>query len=1368
MPYNIFWRHLNPFFEGKTERGMPEKLYICPVKQQMFNPNDTMKNLLLLFVWLLAACHSAPAFVPQASEGQPASTIVTSDLSNQKINALAEDAQGHIWMGTFRGLNKYNVYEYHQYFCNDDSLSLPDNQVNDLFRDSQGRLWVATVNGICQYTEKDNFHHIPIDFANKNGHQLLENKKGRIFLNMVVQLCVFNPEKEQFECVFKQFDPHFFYNGRCHIDSEDYLWDVKPFALRRYDSSTLELKDSIPTRNFPTYSYLHNGRELWLAGQRSLDLLDTRTCQYKPLPEAVRECRLLMESTVSQIHPYGAGGLLFYSTDNGLFYYNAIEQTVLHQSENGFPFEAPRFRISRMFTDSQKNLWIGSTDQGYSVVYHYKERFNRNSYLRTTLEHKSVVALATDGSRHLWISTLMDGLYLYDLQKQKVSRVKVENAEKREITALFVDNTDALWLAAKHNQVLKCRYENGKLRVEQKHTLPMPMNITQDDKGTIWVSSASPLIYALRPGEASFTSVSPLSGPTYFTFIPTLLPHSSGQLFVAAFHYPLYQLDTGTRQVEKLPVKAEEWANCIRRSVFIPTVLYEDNRREVWIGTVGNGLLKYTPSTRRMEPVPGIPCTDISSIEEDGQGDIWVGTMYGLSRYDRATGRFTNYYAADGIGGNQFYDRASCQLTNGTLIFGGTHGLTLFQPIDVQSKREIPLLFEDLKVHNRLVQPQDGEDACITRHLSYRPDIHLDYRQNGFSISFAALDYCEFERVHYYYQLEGFDKYWVDANNNREAYYANLPAGSYTFRVRITNNDKSIVEAENSIRVVIAPAPWATWWARLLYLLTAATIIGLFLRARLRVLREKEATRRAQLEREQEQRINRMNMSFFANISHEFRTPLTMIAGPVTQLCETPTIQGGDKKLLYIVQRSVVRMLRLVNQLMDFNKLENDTLRLKVRRTDIIEELRRYVDVFAVSAEEKGITFATYGLEDAYCVWLDADKLDKIVGNLLSNALKFTPRGGKIELCLDADATHVKITVADTGCGIPEGQEEKIFERYYQADNRTNSGRYNWGTGIGLYYARALARLHHGSLQAANRPEGGALFTLLLPTAESSYTEQERASDEKRQNELFPLQATAELTAPPASEESGKPLLLVVDDDAEVVHYLEALLTPGYRVISRFDADSAFKAVQEEAPALVLSDVVMPGETGYDLCRRLKEDLQLCHIPVVLLTAKATVKEQVEGLDFGADAYVTKPFEPSYLLALIKSQLKNREKIRALLGRSTQTDEQTQNVLSPQDNAFMTTLYQLMEAELSNPELDVNRLTEMLHISRTKFYYKVKGLTGETPATFFKTYKLNRAAEMIREGKYTFAEIADRTGFSTPSVFSSNFKKQFGVAPSEY
>ena len=1353
----------------------------------------TFPFLLLLYILCTATSCRKMEFVQQ-SEMTISNPLITNNISNQQVNAFAEDAQGHIWIGTFRGLNKYNVHEFHQYFCTDDSLDLPDNQIKDMLRDSKGRLWISTVNGVCRYTDKDNFKHISSDMTNKNGIQLLEGTDGRIFLNYTSHLSVYNPTTEEMNCVIPQLDPQGTMIVKCFIDAEAQLWVVTPRTLRCYDYYSMQLKDSVAINKNSRYFYLHKDGKIWLTGSRTLLLFDTHTHQFTDLPPALAQHSVLREAEITYIHPYGNNSLLLNTSRHGMFCYNYANNTIAHQGDEDFPFEVPEFQISCMFTDSQNNLWIGSTDQGYTVCYHYKERFNNDNYIRSYFNNKSVVSASAEKNGILWITTLSDGVYRYDLNNKKVVPIDMEKIfpESRQkavrVNQIFVDNDNNLWMTVTNNKVLKCQYSNNDLHIINEYDIKYPMSITQDYNGSIWIGTASPYVYKIAPEEKVFREITAfdISTGSNFTFIPGLLAMKDGNLLVAAFDKPMQLINTQTGAVKELLLNKEDYKACIKRSVIIPTALYEDMQGDIWIGTVSNGLLRYSPSNGKIQPMPGTACTDISGIEEDTQGNLWVSTLYGLSRYDRTTNRFTNYYEADGIGGNQFYDRASCRLSDGTLVFGGTHGLTLFNPIDVQIRRNIPLLFENLKVHNKLIHP--GNKECINKHLSYNPDIKLNYNQNGFSISFVALDYSEHERVHYYYMLEGFDRYWIDANNNREAYYANLPAGCYTFKVRIMDNDRNIVEAENSIIVTVEPAPWRTWWAYTLYLLLAAGVVFLFLRALYRIRLEKEQARRAEQEKEQEQRVNKMNMSFFANVSHEFRTPLTMIAGPVAQLCESPEIDGNDKKLLHIVQQSVNRMLRLVNQLMDFNKLENDTLKLKVKRTDVVTELKHIMEIFNVNAQSKDISLITTGIEDSFLMWLDADKIDKITTNLLSNALKFTPRGGKIEVNFDVItgeearqafripqeqtfAQYIKLEVADTGIGIPEEQTERIFERYYQLNNQS-VGSYNWGTGIGLYYARSLAHLHHGLLKAGNRTDGqGAVFTLILPTSDEAYSPEERDNEQQEQGKVYPLQPdspTGTSTHDEEEEDNNLKKILVVDDDTEVAHYLKVLLSPAYRVICRFNAEDAFKAVSEEAPDLVLSDVVMPGTDGYTLCRKIKEDLQLCHTPVILVTAKANMEDQVEGLNTGADAYVTKPFDPTYLQALIQSQLKNREKVRALLGRNTQTDAIADDVLSPQDNAFMTELYSLMENELSNPELDISHMTELLKISRTKFYYKVKGLTGENPSSFFKTYKLNRAAELIKEGKYSISEIADMTGFSTHSYFSKAFKKQFGIAPSEY
>lgn len=847
----------------------------------------------------------------------------------------------------------------------------------------------------------------------------------------------------------------------------------------------------------------------------------------------------------------------------------------------------------------------------------------------------------------------------------------------------------------------------------------------------------------------------------------------NGNMLISAFYKPILEMNGNNFDVQEFKVNPDDWKKCIKRSVYIPTKNYQDRKGNIWLGTVTNGLLKYDAKSRKLTTIAGISCSDISSIEEDRDGNIWVSTLYGLNKIDGKTEKVTTYNEADGVKGFQFYDRASCKLSDGTLIFGGTQGLTIFNPQNVNTNQQISLLFETLKVHNEIMLP--GKNGCIEESMEESSHIHLSYKQNSFSIAFSAIDYSDYKHIHYFYQMAGFDNTWIDAGNNNEAYYSNLPAGNYTFKVKMVGNDSDNIIAEKSIQVSIAPEPQNSWWAWCLYLIIMGCVGFVIYRQKMRISIEKNMVQKAKDEKEQEQRVNKMNMSFFANISHEFRTPLTMISGPVEQLCESESINKHDKLLLNIINRSVDRMLRLVNQLLDFNKLENDTLRLHVKQTDIITEMKRIMDLFIVNTEEKGITLNCHGLEGSYLMLLDSDKLEKIINNLMSNAMKFTPRGGKIDVSFDTGTTNkgeqiITITVADTGKGIPQNEVENIFKRYYQLNNQS-TGTINWGTGIGLYYARSLAVLHHGDLKAGNRKDcQGAIFTVTLPTDESLYAANEKAPLEQDQKMAFPLHDSQKVADKVSQDNStdNRPKILIVDDDTEVVHYLRTLLASSYRIIYRFDAESALKATREEEPSLILSDVVMPGMSGYDLCKEIKQDIQLCHIPVILVTAKTTTENQVEGLNSGADAYVTKPFTPKVLLAMINSQLTNREKTKTILTNATETDKNVEEVLSPQDKLFMDELYHMMEQELANSELDVNKVTKLMHISRTKLYYKVKGLTGENPSVFFKTYKLNRAATLIVEGKYNISEIAYMTGFNTLSHFSTSFKKQFGCTPSEY
>ncbi len=1328
----------------------------------------------------MLAC-TGPRPVPATLSGAE-SVAVADRLSNQRVNAFAEDADGHIWIGTFRGLDKYTIHDYHQYFCTDDTLGLPDNQITALRRSADGRLWVGTAGGAALRTDDGGFLRIPIEGDSQNVNEIIETRDGQILFNCSAQLFRYDAERGRIVPAVRDYGG---YNTLVGADGR--IWTATMAELRCFEPAGFSPAGSWPTRHPVYHSAMAATGEIWLSGMGQLSIFDPRTEKWSALPRAILQEPRLTRGDIDILFACGQD-MLLHTIKDGMFCYSQATGQLLHQSDPEFPYDIPDFEIRTLFRDSRGNLWFGSTDQGYSISYAAKNGFSSLPYLTDRFAHKSVTSVCTDREGHLWIATLNDGLFVYDLQTRDLRRMDLNrfvpdnSVGYIRCSSIFCDAQGELWIAMTEKYtLLHCRYDGRDLQLLDRMNLANPMTVSQDDLGRIWISGFSS---ELTRYDKATRRLAQFHLPSdAWTFVSALLPVAPGRMLAASFGNPMCEIYTNTGETRFLDAPDEEWRHNIRRAVVSPTCLFKDSAGDIWLGTVGNGLFRRERSTQLTRPVEGASCPDICSIEEDRQGNIWISTMNGLTRFDRTVGTLTHYFESDGLGGNQFYDRSSCILPDGTLVFGGTHGLTCFNPLDLGRKSTSPVVFEDLRIHNSLVQP--GPDAPVDRELARLPDVTIRHDQNGFSISYAALDYAPHASVRYQYKMEGFDAYWIEAGTANEAYYANLPAGRYRFRVRTAD----AADEGQALNIRILPPWYRTWWAVLLYCL-AALGFGFFIWHVYRRMRRvrKEAARhirevrreqeRAEQEKEAEQRLNRVQMNYFANVAHEFRTPLTMIAGPVEQLAASPGIQGQDRQLVGIVQRNAAWMLSLVGQLLDFNRIGDKKLQLKVAEGDIVATLAESAELFRFNAGSKGIEFNTYGLEDPFKMWRDADKVAKITMNLLSNAMKYTAPGGKVALSFDVlpreevardfpltdadtDTQYAQIRVSDTGRGIPEDQLEKIFERFHQAGRGDAAG-----TGIGLYYSRALAELHHGYIHARNRDGGGAEFTLVLPVSAASYSADER-STEDQQRPAIPV-PVADAGVPAGEESADKRCVVVVDDDIDVANYVKVLLAPYYRVIVHFDADSALKALEEESPDLVISDVVMPGRSGYELCEAIKGNLQLSHIPVILVTAKVAVESQVQGLDKGADAYVTKPFNPSYLLALVKSLLENRDKLRRRLGSVTSTEDIEPEALSPRDSAFMKELYALMDKELANQELDITRITEMMHISRTKFYYKVKGLTGENPGVFFKRYKLNRAADLLKEGKHNMSEIAWMTGFNTLSHFSTSFKKQFGVPPSDY
>ncbi|MCF0178507.1 MAG: hybrid sensor histidine kinase/response regulator, partial [Bacteroidales bacterium] len=1016
---------------------------------------------------------------------------------------------------TFHGLNRYNNYEFEQYFRSESEVSLQDSQIQDLLRDSKERLWIATVNGISLYNEQGNFTRIETPDANRNIIKLMEDKNGNILYSARNIIGKFDENDGRFN-IFPISIPNFFALNT-HIDAQNRLWGVEFNRLAAFNVESGELIEHFDIPFQTLYSYLYDNY-LFLAGKGAMAIFDVNKMAFIPIPKNLAENQKLMDSQITLIGRLESNRLLINTDGHGLFCYNVVTGALQHQNDSDFPFNLPKHNIISFFTDSSGNLWIGTEDQGFIAKYKYDNRFQEHINLKTGLDGKSVTAMASDGER-IWISTSADGFFVYDISSRMLYPQGNLSLEKDGIKfsakEMIAGDNGTIWAAITSlNQIIECKWKNGKAEIIGRYFTMSPLSIAKGSDGSIWTGTISNTLSVLRPGEKNFHYIK-VFGDNY-TFIPALLPIEDGGIIVAGMMNPLVIVyPDGT--ITKLPIDDEEFKSCIKYVEFVPTALAIDKKGNLWIGTISNGLLKYDTKLNKLTSLTDvIEVSDISSIIEDAYGYIWISTIYGLFRLEPESMEVRSFYQYNGIGGNQFNERSVCRIDQEKIVFGGTHGISMMNLALQQEKHRVPICFDNLHIHNRLITANDYPEV-IDKALSQNPIINLKHDQNSFSISFSALEYGSFNKVDYFYKMEGVDNYWIDAHNNREAYYSNIPAGRHKFSVRISSNDSSIAENEKSIIIKVKPAPWKSWWAYLIYILFIVCIIFAVTKTINDLHLAKLKASIAEDERQREMEITTMVKRFFANISHEFRTPLTMISAPVAQLYGDSNLPKEKRELISTIKRNSDRMLYLVEQIMDLGKIDNDVMRLEVCKKNISDVIARRIALFTLYAGEKRIKLQQHGLHAPIWLWVDEDKIDKIFCNLISNALKYTSMDGNIcielnilngeqsfmafpDNAIDKKMHYAVISVSNTGPIITENEREHIFERFYQIKNDSNV---NYGTGIGLYYVKKMTLMHHGAIKVDNLEDNsGVKFSFAIPVEDSAYSEKEKISIEAAQKAI--------------------------------------------------------------------------------------------------------------------------------------------------------------------------------------------------------------------------------------------------------------------------
>ncbi len=1306
---------------------------------------------------------------------------VDSRLSNLNTRAFCQDSLGYMWIATFRGLNRYNGYEFIQYFHDkNDSLSLGNDFIISLFLDSSHRLWIGTATGVNRYDFATNtFRKYPTTRGVAYTYSFYEDHSQKVWvatsagpgwIDTLRHKVVMGSGEGPSVNLFLE-------------DESKKLWmglnDTLGLAFQKKDLSWEYLR--IPGGRWVTSIYRDPQDIWWLGTNAGLVLFDPVTQGFKESPETCRKNPLLNNTHINFIKEISPLKLLIGTESQGIFQYDIPTQTLLHNEPQQLGVLGSD-QLLACYVDLQENVWIGSFDRGFSIWKRYLDYFNPDPVLSNAFRDKFVTRILEDAYGNLWISTRYHGLFHYT-PSGKLTQYNARNSNLFKdnnylIESLFIDSKNRIWIGLSEELLMGDFTRDGQLVIRERKEVKGIGTMVEDKTGRLWVGATSGLYRLTADNQRMKLEL------VYKANVPDICVLSSGDILFSSYNEDIFRIPANGEQPERFTISRDDVKDITSHCITI----FEDSHQRLWLGSYGNGLLCLSKAKQYiLTRNNGLPSNDVLCFREDKQGDIWMSTSYGISRLRIADTTFINYFSNDGTLGNQFHEKAGLRHSDGRIFFAGNHGLTFFNPAAVLPNKYPPQIhLDDLKIMNQSVKPAPM-GSVLTQSIAFTKHITLNHKHSVVSFDYSGIDFLAPQKLTYAYKLENFDKDWNHVGNFRRATYSNLAPGEYTFMVKAINGDGVESRHPAILHVTVKPAPWFSWQAIVLYFMILITGTFLLFRLWFRIKLSKQLLEIEHSEREREKQVAEMKMTFFTNISHELRTPLTLISAPLEQLLTQKSLDTPSRQLLATISRNVQRLLRLMNQLLDFRKMENGMLALRVTFTDIVSYIQSIQEIFDYQAIEKQVTLTFEPHVAHQEMWFDTDKLEKILHNLLSNALKYTPQKGSVDVFTQESTTqqakakypelkdtkcdaYIEVTVSDTGPGVPVDKLGELFVQYRQIEGPSGLHPDYGGSGIGLYYTKHLVKAHSGAIAAVNQPEGGMAFSFVLPL-EDIYPEREK---EVRKDVILLGRNIDKVIsdAPAFSNDSSKHpyTILVVEDNAELMAFIRTILEEHYQLICAVDGDEAWKIAQSEVPDLILSDVLMPGISGYQLCKQVKQHPALSHIPVILLTAKNSIDDQIEGLEHGADVYICKPFHIDYLLLTIANLLKSRETLRHYFSTPQHQDKVTAVPvkLNEIDQTFLNKLTQLLEEELANSELNINSIARDLGFSRTGFYRKLKGLTDMSPLDFLRNYRLRRAAEMIREGTMPLNEVAEKTGFGTYSYFSVAFKKHFGSSPRDY
>jgi signal transduction histidine kinase/ligand-binding sensor domain-containing protein/DNA-binding response OmpR family regulator len=1325
-------------------------------------------------------------------------------LPDERIRSLYQDSKGFLWIGTMNGISRYDGYTFKNFYSTQAKNSIVGNWAYDITEDASHNIWIATNEGLSKFDQqKETFLNYKLPHST-TAHQsdrintLHFDTHGMLWLGSKNGLLQFNPQNGSFKTINSY--PLNQNISKLITSGNEFIWVATDAGIVhfntqsfKYDTYKIDVKPS--PYGDRVWSLLEHQKDLLIATASDGLLLlpyDGRTNAYG----AIRSFNNFSSSSESlnntQVFDMqqSANGDIWIGTTKGVakIVINGTGEAAINFYKNNIVNNKSisSDKVYRVFIDKTNVLWCG-TEVGLnkldlnSLPFHYYTFVNQKFA-------DQVKGLYTTNGNQIWLSTFNKGFLKYDIDNNvsKLLSLQPEQSFYNATRTVFVDETN-VWLGTL-NGVLKMAV-NSTSSYQKYLDGHVVFAIIKDTKQNIWVGTNSGLFKILPNGSiVNITLATATVNTNTSPFVRSVFEDSNGNIWVGFENGGMALVNSTTNTLQ--PLTSNKNGERILGTTIYTIAEYPKNT--LWIGSE-SGLTKVALPTATSNQLfanasitnyseqNGLPDKSISGILSDDAGNLWISTIKGLVKFDIQKAVFQNYLP------NVYFSYSCCFKRNkNQLFFGTSDGFITFDPTKIFTDIKQPTVsIADIKLFNKSVKidEQFNGDIILEQAIANTKKIKLNYRNNVFTIDFAALHFANPDQNSFAYKMEGFDKDWIQASaNNRSATYTNLDAGTYTFKLKAANYLGVWNEVPAELTITILPPPWKTWWAYLIYTIIVGAVLYLISRYALIQVRQRQQLAYEKIEKEQLKKLDEMKTQFFTDISHEFRTPLSLIAGPAEEMLASSNLPTDAKNKTLLIHRNSKKLLYLIDELMTFQKLDEGKLQLKPQPIEMVSFVKDVYKNFLHLAEKKEINFTLTTDREIYPINIDPGKMEMVMNNLIFNAFKYVPQQGTITINIKQSTIDtlpsmpkVKhqnwlcIAIEDNGKGISASDFTHLFERYFQSDNALK------GTGVGLSLTKNLVELHNGIITAKSEPGIKTSFSFYLPIEvmpliiesnigkilEKNYTLDYNVEDL--------VDDTILETQHQLITKKAKSNLLLVDDNVEVLDYLEMIFQTQYNISRALNGVEALEFLVNNEADLIISDVMMPEMDGIALCQELKTNINTCHIPLILLTAKATVENTLEGLQIGADDYIPKPFNPDILKAKVANFI---EAQRRIIEKFVTTDngviipkDITRN---PLDEEFLQNVIDAVTKNLDNEDFSVEELGSMVAMSRSNLFRKLKAVTGQTPIEFIYHFRLRKGMEMLLERKLSVSQISLEVGFKSPSSFTKSFKKQFGKAPTEF